>query len=169
MSGHSRFRAKEVRETLALASALSTEERVGDSSALESLFVTIPFAAAEAKEKAETQQPWTRTAKHSKAPAAVALKRRYGAPRRRKDWRTPRPCGFRNGLLIREASWTVHPPQYCYGGRAAALYRFSHTCHADLPRRIPKRFGDEDKRGNGQTKNLKMNPDETQFSRDRGP
>jgi hypothetical protein len=22
------------------------------------------------------------------------------------------------------ASWTVHPPQYCYGGRAVALHRF---------------------------------------------
>jgi len=29
-----------------------------------------------------------------KAPAAVAPKRRYGAPRRRRDWRTPRGCAF---------------------------------------------------------------------------
>ena len=55
MSKRSQFWAKEVLETFALTPA--PDERVGDLSALESLFVTISFAAAEAKEKAETQQP----------------------------------------------------------------------------------------------------------------
>ena len=31
-----------------------------------------------------------------------------------------------SGIIVpRAASWSVHPPQYCYGGRAAALRRFS--------------------------------------------
>jgi hypothetical protein len=40
------------------------------------------------------------------------------------DWRTPKPGGLPIGFGSREASWTVHPPQYCYGGRAVVLYRF---------------------------------------------
>src|SRR5436189_890065 len=40
----------------------------------------------------------------AKAPAAVAPKRRYGAPRRREDWRTPKPGGSSHGL------WKVPVP-----------------------------------------------------------
>jgi O-6-methylguanine DNA methyltransferase len=36
----------------------------------------------------------------SKAPAAIAPERRFGAPRRRKDWRSPKPGGHPDGSLI---------------------------------------------------------------------
>ena len=33
---------------------------------------------------------------------------------------------FQGIIVSRAASWSVHPPQYCYGGRAVALHRFCH-------------------------------------------
>ncbi len=49
------------------------------------------------------------------------------AGRAPEDWRSPKPGGLPNGPGEREASWSVHPPQYCYGGRAVVLYRQSAT------------------------------------------
>ena len=45
-------------------------------------------------------------------------------PEAPKDGRSPKLGGLPGGPVRREASWSVHPPQYCYGGRAAVRYRF---------------------------------------------
>ena len=45
-------------------------------------------------------------------------------------------------IVSRAASWSVHPPQYCYGGRAVALHRFSHEPVKPELRSWPGRFCD---------------------------
>ena len=42
-----------------------------------------------------------------KAPAAAAPKRRYGAPRRREGWRSPKRVGLQCGPGNREAFWSA--------------------------------------------------------------
>jgi hypothetical protein len=62
-----------------------------------------------------------------KAPAAVAPKRRSGAPRRRKGWRSPRRCARFGGhwkTRQRLGLSTLRPAMRDYGGRAVALHRF---------------------------------------------
>jgi hypothetical protein len=49
-----------------------------------------------------------------KAVAAAAPKRRFGAPRRREDYRTPKPRGNNGAAFVAPASWS-----------AVVLYRFS--------------------------------------------
>ena len=69
-------------------------------------------------------------------PVPPADSRRKSASRRRAEaalWRAAKAEGLAQSKTLREvrrplanapASWTVHPPQYCYGGRAVALHRF---------------------------------------------
>jgi hypothetical protein len=69
-------------------------------------------------------------------PVPPAGSRRKSASRRRAEaalWRAAKAEGLAQSKTLREvrrplanapASWTVHPPQYCYGGRAVALHRF---------------------------------------------
>ena len=67
-----------------------------------------------------------------KAPAAVAPKRRSGAPRRRKAGAVHDASRGSEAIVENApASWTVHPPQYCYGGRAVALHRFRFKARHD--------------------------------------